>query len=99
MDQELINRIFKVAETEPKSREQLIIKLMEEVGEVSQAHLSTVKASGSQYKGLTDEDFQEELVDTVLVTLTLLKKTGISNEELTRLFANKINKWESKQGK
>lgn len=99
MDQELINRIFKVAETEPKSREQLIIKLMEEVGEVSQAHLSTVKASGSQYKELTDEDFQEELVDTILVTLTLLKKTGITNEELTRLFTKKINKWESKQGK
>lgn len=99
MNQELINRIFKVAETEPKSREQLIIKLMEEVGEVSQAHLSTVKASGSQYKELTDEDFQEELVDTILVTLTLLKKTGITNEELTRLFTKKINKWESKQGK
>ncbi|MBO0477105.1 MazG-like family protein [Vagococcus sp. DIV0080] len=99
MNQELINRIFKVAETEPKSREQLIIKLMEEVGEVSQAHLSTVKASGSQYKELTDEDFQEELVDTILVTLTLLKKTGISNEELTNLLTKKINKWESKQGK
>ncbi len=99
MNQELINRIFKVAETEPKSREQLIIKLMEEVGEVSQAHLSMVKASGSQYKELTDEDFQEELVDTILVTLTLLKKTGISTEELTRLFTKKINKWESKQGK
>ena len=99
MNQELINRIFKVAETEPKSREQLIIKLMEEVGEVSQAHLSMVKASGSQYKELTDEDFQEELVDTILVTLTLLKKTGITNEELTNLLTKKINKWESKQGK
>lgn len=99
MNQELINRIFKVAATEPKSREQLIIKLMEEVGEVSQAHLSTVKASGSQYKELTDEDFQEELVDTILVTLTLLKKTGITNEELISLLTKKINKWESKQGK
>lgn len=99
MNQELINRIFKVAETEPKSAEHLLLKLMEEVGEASQAYLSTSQASGSSYKELSQQDFQEELVDSLLVILTLIKRSGISEVDLEALMNKKIDKWEAKQAK
>ena len=99
MNIELINRIFKVAETEPKSVEHLLLKLMEEVGEASQAYLSTSQASGSGYKELSQQDFQEELVDSLLVVLTLIKRSGISEANLEALVNKKIDKWESKQVK
>lgn len=97
MNKATINKIYEVALKEPKSTEHLLLKLMEEVGEASQAYLSTTQASGSQYKELSQLDFQEELVDSLLVLLTLIKKTGISEESLDELLLKKIVKWESTQ--
>lgn len=97
MNEATINKIYEVALKEPKSTEHLLLKLMEEVGEASQAYLSTTQASGSQYKELSQLDFQEELIDSLLVLLTLIKKTGISEESLDELLLKKIAKWESKQ--
>jgi NTP pyrophosphatase (non-canonical NTP hydrolase) len=91
MNQKILEQITEAAKTEPKSTEHLLIKLMEEVGEASQA-------SGSEYKDLSLVDFQEELVDILLVTLTLLKRTEISDEELENLLTKKISKWLEKQG-
>ena len=99
MNSEIISKIFEVAKTEPKSIEHLLLKLMEEVGEASQAYLSTAQASGSDYKSLSQDDFKEELVDSLLVLLTLIHKTDISEEELENLVITKIAKWESKQNK
>lgn len=97
MNEVTINKIYEVALKEPKSTEHLLLKLMEEVGEASQAYLSTTQASGSQYKELSQLDFQEELVDSLLVILTLIKKTGISEASFDELLLKKIAKWESKQ--
>lgn len=99
MNQESITRIFDVAKTEPKSVEHLLLKLMEEVGEASQAYLSTTKASGSVYKQLTQENFQEELVDSLLVLLTLIKRSDISEIDLELLINQKVTKWQEKQDK
>lgn len=99
MKKELLERLIQATKTEEKTTEHLLIKLMEEVGEASEAYLSTSKASGSDYKQLSSVDFQEELVDILLVAFTLLKKTGISEDEMTLLFNKKINKWLEKQGK
>ena len=58
MNQKILEQITEAAKTEPKSTEHLLIKLMEEVGEASQAYLSTTKASGSEYKDLSLVDFR-----------------------------------------
>lgn len=98
MDEEIMKQITIAANTETKSTEHLLLKLMEEVGEASQAFLSLTKVSGSHYKELSQADFQEELVDILLVTITLLKKSDISDAELEGLFSKKIAKWLEKQG-
>ena len=52
MDQ-LIEEIFQAAEMEQKDEQQLVLKLMEEVGETAQALLASQKAPGSAYKNLS----------------------------------------------
>lgn len=97
MNTDLLEVILKAADKEKKSTEHLLLKLMEEVGEASQAFLSKEKAAGSDYKELSLGDFQEELVDVLLVTITLLNRTEISEDDFTILLNNKINKWLEKQ--
>ncbi len=94
---ELMNQIRLAAEQEPKTVSQQFLKLMEEVGESSQAYLSSQKASGSGYKQLTTANTKEELVDVLLVTLAILHKLDTSDAELENLLTTKTAKWLSKQ--
>lgn len=94
---DLLAEIFKTAEKEQKNEQQLVLKLMEEVGETAQALLASQKAPGSEYKKLTTEDVQEEVADTLLVAFTLLHKLGTSSEQLQTLLETKLAKWQAKQ--
>lgn len=95
--QELMAEIFQAAEKEKKNPQQLLIKLMEEVGETSQALLASQNAPGSEYKNFTTADVKEELVDTLLVTFALLHKLGTDEAELQTLLETKLTKWRAKQ--
>lgn len=94
---DIFRRIKKAAASEPKSIDQEFLKLMEEVGESSQAYLSSEKASGANYKHLTVYNTKEELVDVLLVTLALLQKLGTTDDELNKLLLKKVSKWIDKQ--
>lgn len=94
---ELWHQIQQAATQEPKTPDQQFLKLMEEVGEASQAYLSSQKASGAAYKQLTVANTQEELVDVLLVTYALLQKLGTTDDELTTLMHTKTTKWLNKQ--
>ncbi|MGM0213534.1 hypothetical protein [Enterococcus sp. AZ109] len=95
--QELLTAIFQAAEKEKKNEQQLLIKLMEEVGEAAQALLASQNAPGSEYKNLTTADVKEELVDTLLVTFAFLHKLGTDEKELQVLLETKLAKWQAKQ--
>lgn len=97
MNKELFDKIKETSKNEPKSLEQLFIKWMEEMGEASQAFLSSQKASGNQYKGLSLDDLKEELIDTLLVNLALVYKVGMTESEMKNIAQRKINKWIEKQ--
>ncbi len=94
---DLMNQIRLAAEQEPKTVSQQFLKLMEEVGESSQAYLSSQNASGSGYKQLTTANTKEELVDVLLVTLAILHKLDTSDAELETLLTTKTEKWLRKQ--
>lgn len=79
-----------------KSLEQIALKLTEESGEVAQALLSHLKASGSEYKGMTSDDVKEECVDVIIVALSLFYKLGGENEEFQKTFETKVDKWKEK---
>lgn len=82
-----------------KSLEQIALKLTEETGEVSQALLSYLKANGSEYKGLTDEDVKEECIDVIIVAISLFYKLNGQEKEFISIFDKKVAKWKEKSGK
>lgn len=94
---DLILEIEKAASLEPKSVGQQLLKLMEEVGEASQAYLSAEDVSGSSYKNLSFNNTKEELVDVLLVTYAILIKMDVSHAELAELLKEKTAKWIKKQ--
>lgn len=79
-----------------KSLEQIALKLSEETGEVSQALLSYLKASGSEYKELDSADVKEECVDVVIVALSLFYKLNGEDSEFEKMFDKKVEKWKEK---
>ena len=92
----IIEKIKHLSIKEPKTLEQMALKLSEESGEVAQAVLSYTKASGNQYKQLTTSDIKEECIDTLLVSLALYYKLADDPDtELPDLLNKKITKWQA----
>lgn len=91
-----MNGIKILSEKEPKTVEQMTLKLAGEVGETSQAVLSYLNVSGSGYKQLGINDVKEECVDVILVALAMFYKLADNEDELQELLRRKMGKWESK---
>lgn len=90
-----IIRLINLAKKEPKSLEEMGLKLAEETGEVAEAILKYKKSSGSQYKHGTLDDLKEECADTLLVALSLyFQLEGSSIDELNSIIEKKAGKWE-----
>lgn len=90
-----LSHIINLANKEPKSLEEMGLKLTEETGEVAEAILKYKKASGSQYKHGSLDDLKEECADTLLVALSLyFQLENSSTEELDNLLMKKCHKWE-----
>lgn len=92
--------IFELTRADPKSLQERTLKLSEEAGELAEAVLSVTGAPGSAYKQLEMKDVQEEAVDAALVALSVLAQAcgslEIFEDELDRLLADKIAKWQAK---
>ena len=90
-----ISRYINLSKKEPKTLEEMGLKLTEETGEVAEAILKYNKASGSQYKSGSLNDLKEECADTLLVALSLyFQLDDSSTEELEYLLMKKADKWE-----
>ncbi|RPF50260.1 MazG-like family protein [Aquisalibacillus elongatus] len=94
--EQLLKQIQVLSEKEPKTLEQMALKLSEEAGETAQAVLSYQQASGSDYKQLGINDVKEECVDVVLVALAMFYQLSDDEEEIHHFISQKLEKWESK---
>lgn len=91
-----LQEIRDLSKKEKKSLEQMALKLSEETGEVCQALLSCLNASGCEYKDKNSQDVKEECVDVIIVALSLFYKLEGSNEEMKETVTTKIAKWKEK---
>lgn len=83
----------KLSKENEKKEEEILLKLMEEVGESTQAFLSLKKVNGSAYKESKLEDFIEELVDIKMIVDSIIIKMGAENL-VDPILEEKIKKWE-----
>lgn len=99
IDFEKIERLSKGDDT--VSLDDKAHKLGEEVGEFYQALLKykgakNVSASAS---GDEAEHLLEELCDVMNVAIDIVNSLHVTDEEATKMFSKKLNKWEYKQAK
>jgi NTP pyrophosphatase (non-canonical NTP hydrolase) len=83
---------------ESANSSQLLMKLMEEVGELTAAYL---KSTGSPNASASaDENILEELADVCIVALSIAHKITDSDfEEFNKIISLKLSKWRMKQAK
>lgn len=80
----------------PKKLSDIIIKLSEENGEVSEAYLSMNNVNGSGYKEKNSNDLLEELLDVIMVASSAIYKMNVTDKEINEIFERKLNKWKEK---
>jgi NTP pyrophosphatase (non-canonical NTP hydrolase) len=94
-----MRKIITACKCDPKTIEQMALKLSEECGEVSQAVLSYRKAPGCANKGKTKADVIEEIWDVIICATALLYKVEdgkIDTAFSTKIRDKKLAKWEEK---
>ena len=99
----MIQQIREIKELHTQERKSILelgLKLSEELGELSEAILTTENAPGcgykSQTKNITKERILEECVDIIIVTFCIVFKSGFSFTSISDMLKNKINKWTEK---
>ena len=93
----VVSKAFKLSrEKEGKSLEQLIMKTGEEYGEMCQAFLSMTGAPANKWRGKTQEDFFEEMIDLHLCNIAVMAKSGLTQAKYAELMRKKLKSWESK---
>ena len=85
----------RVSNIDWKTKIERALKLCEEAGEVAGAVLSSENVSAAGYKGLTEADVVEELVDVYICLRALLLKYDHSADMLDAIATRKLQKWET----
>ena len=91
--------IQKLTSIDKKSLIERTLKLSEEVGEVSQAVLSSTKACGCEYKNKSEEDIVEECVDVIIVASSIICQTygdSLNIDQIKGVYKEKLGKWKGK---
>lgn len=91
-----LNKVEKICNLDKKNLIERTLKASEEVGEISQAVLSYLGASGCQYKGKTKNDILEESIDVILVVASIITEINggsLINDDVLNMFNSKLDKW------
>ena len=84
---------------EKKTLWQLIIKAGEEYGEMCQAFLSMTGAPGNKWRGKTQEDMWEEIIDQHLVNLAIMARSEMTQDKYEKMMRKKLDSWLKKINK
>lgn len=92
-------RVRDVSRRERKSLNDRVVKLTEEVGELAAEalRLSGQKSCGDKTIEQVRAAFKLEAVDVMLMAMDLLETVNATDEEITRIMASQLDKWERQQ--
>jgi len=99
IDPRMLKLIKAVSLNEKNTVSQQIIKLMEEIGEMSQAFLICDGAPSCQYRDSSIEDVREEALDAILVLFSILYALDTEEDEVQAILRKKLIKWYGQQTK
>ena len=100
LNNEQLKLIRSLTKVDNKSISKRMLKIVEELGECSEALLSYEEVSGCGYKKRTTNHILEESIDVLLCSLSLLYQVAeeykFSDKETEVLLNKKLIKWENK---
>lgn len=95
-----LKQIIELSEKEACNISSKVIKLSEEVGEVSAEYLAFAGTSNRSASAEGKiENLLEEAIDVFIVAVDLINTIPLSSETTTKILAKKLKKWEAKQNK
>ncbi len=83
-------------EYDSKTPNQKLIKLFEELGELSQAFLIEQDAAGTAHRDKSEYSVKEELADSFICLISLAETLNVDFGDLQDEIVRKINKWVTK---
>lgn len=95
---ELWERSVEVSKMEEVQLWKKIIKLQEELGELSAEYLLEVGYKSNKYKASVDdikEHRNEEAIDCLITIFDILQNMGLTKEEIVAIANKKISVWET----
>jgi NTP pyrophosphatase (non-canonical NTP hydrolase) len=92
---DILKTLTRLSEEDPKTLMQLALKVAEEAGELAQAVLCLEQAPGTEHRGKTMCDVQEEATDVLLCAWAILVRSEISPASLQALVLRKAEKWQT----
>jgi hypothetical protein len=97
---QILKQLKTLSQTDTKTTDQKILKINEELGELSRAQLAKSCASGSIHKFVRTKDVIEEAVDTALAALSVAYDVADGDDEaIENMFIAKLNKWHGIQAR
>lgn len=93
----IINSIIENSkEFDTKTPDEKLIKLFEEIGELSQAYLIKKGSAGTFHRDESKYSVKEEIADSFICLISLMQMLNIHSDELQTEILKKIEKWVSK---
>ncbi len=90
-----LENLARMIRPEKQTIENMTLKIMEELGELATDILKLKKYKMSKDKpNAIKQNLKEEIVDGLIMYMTLTVETGMSYSELMNIFEKKLTKWE-----
>lgn len=99
MNKELFEYVKSLSLKDKKSLSQKVLKVQEELGELSRVALPLENADGTTHRFVESEKVLEECVDIMLAAISIAYAEGYSDEEIEDVMRNKSEKWHGLQVK
>lgn len=97
MTPDLLTRTLQLSKADRKNLVEKTLKTVEEVGELAKAILPYANAHGTLHRFVEREKILEEVVDTLLTSLSVAYDLNFSDAEIQSMFTRKLDKWEGLQ--
>lgn len=92
-----LSEVAEIIRPDPQTIENMIMKAMEELGELSTdiLKLKDYKVN-DENKDEIRQNAKEEAIDGILIYLNICNKLGITKDEFVEIATRKLKKWNSK---
>lgn len=97
MNADLLEYLYRLSATDPKTLSQKLGKTVEEVGELARTIGPYDNSAGTQHRFVTNHDILDEVADVTLCVWSIAYSLGFSDTDIETMLLRKAKHWADKQ--